>query len=936
VRTTLPSVTLYDNTTTASVDTRGYDGDGNVVFSTDGAGDRTTSSYDPLERQVATTNPVSGTTLTTYNATERTATQDAVGNISHDAYDGAGRLTLASDPLTGTVGYGYDAVGNTTAITSGDNMGHTTQLETRGYDARNEAITDTVGGPGSSNLTTLTAYDLDGNVKQTEQPQGDTTDNTYDLADQLNTQLIYPHPVTTPGANDAVYSGYSYDQAGNVTVSIDADGRSTTTTLDGANRTGQESSVTADRTTVITTTNSFDPDGNTVSWTRKTQSPTGPVQTQTDSATFDATDRQISTTDNGLATSYGYDAAGRQRTHTIIDGTTPVTTTLDSEGRATALSEGMGGSGPYTGTWGYNLNDLPVTMSVPGGVQGARGYDPSSRLTSLTLTGPASSPATTTLTSTYGYGYNAVNWTTNTTTLAGTDTLVHDAQGRLTSETGPQVVATGGAYRWTYDPNGNLTSQIGDDGFPVTYTYTSTTPNEVQTMVMGKGQPTASYSYDVHGDTTAITDGVKINKHLTYDSRERPVQVTFLDTTTSATGSVTTIPATVTLAYNPSGLRAEYAFAEQGKTTLDEKFTYRNGVLGQMQLVQGSLAYADTYLYTEAGAPYELLRQQGGATSRYWYEVDGRGNVVALTDSNGKVVDRYAYDSWGELTSNDGIDESVPQQLRYAGYWYDEKLSWYWLRVRYYDPEIARFLAPDPSQQDGVRTYAYVSDNPIDSKDPTGRDGICSLDGIDLICFVGEVVGGVVAGAVALARAVGAAAFAVGALASVIYAGANAFLHQLQNHQAIAHGPVAWSPEGVTEIEYDGHTYLLGAYRALGKLAQAVRRGFQIHHIIQTAACESLDRQCKIPNYNYYIAPAVLLLSGGSGSDHAQATNIQQTSGRGVQTYEGEREIGFRALVAARIPPVFAAFLIVYADTYFMGQLHLTFHSPMCLVPNRV
>jgi len=128
-----------------------------------------------------------------------------------------------------------------------------------------------------------------------------------------------------------------------------------------------------------------------------------------------------------------------------------------------------------------------------------------------------------------------------------------------------------------------------------------------------------------------------------YDSQARPVQVTFLDHTT---------PATVTLAYNPDGLRAEYTLAESGKTTLDERFTYRAGVLGQMQLVRGGvLLYNDTYLYTEAGAPYELLRQQGGATNRYWYAVDGRGNVVALTDINGKVVDHYAYDSWGELTS---------------------------------------------------------------------------------------------------------------------------------------------------------------------------------------------------------------------------------------------------------------------------------------------
>ncbi len=538
------------------------------------------------------------------------------------------------------------------------------------------------------------------------------------------------------GKFQATYDGHAYDAAGNQVSHSDAGNRIDSTTLDAANRTVQDvvSAPGATGTTLITTTNSFDPDGNTVSWTRKTQSPGASVQTQTDSASFDAADRQVKAIDNGLTTGYGYDAAGQQRTQTIVDGATTVTTTMDSEGRAVALSEGLGGAGPYVGRLGYNLNDLPITMTLPGGITEGQGYDASSRLVTTTLSGPASLPATTTLNSAYAYGYNAVNWTTRTTTLSGTDTLVHDAQGRLTGETGPQVVAKGGTYAWTYDTNGALTSQIGDDGFPVTYTYTQAiTPNEVQTMVMGDGQPTAYYGYDVHGDTTAITDGAKLNTHMIYDSQARPVQVTFLDHTT---------PATITLAYNPAGLRSEYTVVEGAKPTLDEKFTYRAGVLGQMQLVQGSLAYTDTYLYTEAGAPYELLRQQGGATNRYWYEVDGRGNVVALTDVNGKVVDRYAYDSWGELTSDDGVNESVPQQLRYAGYWYDEKVSWYWLRVRYYDPEIERFLAPDPSQQDGARTYAYVGDNPIDATDPSGLDaGSTGFSPSDVVSFFAVGVG---------------------------------------------------------------------------------------------------------------------------------------------------------------------------------------------------
>jgi len=82
----------------------------------------------------------------------------------------------------------------------------------------------------------------------------------------------------------------------------------------------------------------------------------------------------------------------------------------------------------------------------------------------------------------------------------------------------------------------------------------------------------------------------------------------------------------------------------------------------------------------------------------------------------GNVVDQYSYDLWGEP---EAVSETVPQQLRYAGYWYDTELGWYWLSVRSYDPE-GRLLQPDPSEQDGVRTYVYVNDDPADATDSSG------------------------------------------------------------------------------------------------------------------------------------------------------------------------------------------------------------------------
>ncbi len=122
-------------------------------------------------------------------------------------------------------------------------------------------------------------------------------------------------------------------------------------------------------------------------------------------------------------------------------------------------------------------------------------------------------------------------------------------------------------------------------------------------------------------------------------------------------------------------------------------------------------------LYRPDGTPLELLRQQGGATSRYWYVVDGRSNVIALTDLTGRVVDAYAYDAWGQPV---GAYETVAQPFRYGGYWYDAALGWYWVSVRPYDPALKRWLQPDPSAQDGVRTYVYVGDDPVDATDPSG------------------------------------------------------------------------------------------------------------------------------------------------------------------------------------------------------------------------
>ncbi len=533
----------------APAGTTTYDAAGNAVAETDANGGTTLSGYDPLGRLVSQTNPVSGTTLMTYTADELTTQQDAQGNVTGYGYDAAGRPVQMTNPVTGTTGMAYDAAGNTTALTTTDRTAGNAvvTLEQMGYDALNRAITSTVytntANIAGSALTTLNAYDLDGNVAQTVQPNGDVTYNVYDAADRLTNVEIDPAPLTkAQAATHPSYEAYSYDGAGNQTFAQDADIRATTTQYDGAGRLTQSvaASTAPTGTTTITTTTQYDPDGNAVQQITRTVDSTSPgqVQTHVTTSSYNAADWETSTSDDGYTTSYGYDAAGQRRTETIIDGVMPVTMQLDAEGRVASIGEGYGGAGPYTVRYAYNADDLPTTVTLPNGVSERAGYDANSALTSLTATGPNMGTITNTLNTAYGYGYNAAGWTTSTTTILGTDTVAHDRAGRLTDEAGAQVDNPTHAYHWAYDPNGNVTAQTADLGTTESYAYSPTQPNTLlQTHAPGYPNPDTYYGYDGNGDTTSITSPITgsltapgaINTHIGYDARQRVMRVAHQD-----------------------------------------------------------------------------------------------------------------------------------------------------------------------------------------------------------------------------------------------------------------------------------------------------------------------------------------------------------------------------------------------------------------------
>ena len=96
------------------------------------------------------------------------------------------------------------------------------------------------------------------------------------------------------------------------------------------------------------------------------------------------------------------------------------------------------------------------------------------------------------------------------------------------------------------------------------------------------------------------------------------------------------------------------------------------------------------------------------------------GSVLG-TFSSGGMPNLYRYDPWGVTTAmpNHGLD--VPQ--RFAGQQWDNLAGLYYLRARYYDPEIGRFISQDPlGLAAGLNPYAYAGNDPVNQADPSGMD----------------------------------------------------------------------------------------------------------------------------------------------------------------------------------------------------------------------
>ena len=105
----------------------------------------------------------------------------------------------------------------------------------------------------------------------------------------------------------------------------------------------------------------------------------------------------------------------------------------------------------------------------------------------------------------------------------------------------------------------------------------------------------------------------------------------------------------------------------------------------------------------------------------YSYVKNLQGDVVALLNSTGAVVVSYVYDAWGRPISKTGSMAATlgtVQPFRYRSYVLDEETGLYYLRSRYYNPSMCKFINSDSLLS--ANLFAYCNNHPVLCVDSNG------------------------------------------------------------------------------------------------------------------------------------------------------------------------------------------------------------------------
>ncbi|WP_437905529.1 RHS repeat-associated core domain-containing protein [Sorangium sp. So ce327] len=158
-------------------------------------------------------------------------------------------------------------------------------------------------------------------------------------------------------------------------------------------------------------------------------------------------------------------------------------------------------------------------------------------------------------------------------------------------------------------------------------------------------------------------------------------------------------------------------------------------VLTLGRLYERRTAGADTthvfHVFADGEEVAQHLVHPDESSQDRFVQKDALGSVGVVLRSDGSVLSRNFHEPFGgRIDENGGPIAGLPLGIGdvwtgFTGHEHDDELGWIDMQGRVYDPSLRRFLTPDPVipsplTVQGYNPYAYVLNDPLNLRDPTG------------------------------------------------------------------------------------------------------------------------------------------------------------------------------------------------------------------------
>ncbi|MEO0826904.1 MAG: RHS repeat-associated core domain-containing protein, partial [Cyanobacteria bacterium J06642_9] len=347
-------------------------------------------------------------------------------------------------------------------------------------------------------------------------------------------------------------------------------------------------------------------------------------------------------------------------------------------------------------TYSYDPVGNRILTEFGNGTRESSVYDELNRLVSL-----QQSHSDGELFARYDYTLDAVGNRIQVVELDGRQVnYTFDSTYRLLSESISDPLAGARSIEFSYDAVGNRLTR--DDSVEGETQYTYNDNNQLVSKVDGDGV-TTTFSYDDNGNLIRRENENELTEY-SFDIENRLVEARI--TQDGATQVATYV-------YDDYGIRVGSTVdGEETLYLIDPNRPYAQ-VLEEYN-PEGEILNA--YVYGD-----ELIARVATDGTVTFFHADALGSTRVQTDSSGEVIGESDFDAFGRELRQEGTET----EFQFAGEQRDNFVGLDYLRARYYDPDLGRFISRDPfsgflDRPISLHKYQYADNNPVNNTDPSG------------------------------------------------------------------------------------------------------------------------------------------------------------------------------------------------------------------------